>query len=58
MNPKAGPDQLRIRITSGNNGNVVFDNRYKTQGGVLELTDMDAADPETIAGGSIVIHKA
>ena len=40
-------------ITDGNNGNgVVFDNRNGLP------TDMDTADPQAIAGGSIVIHKA
>jgi len=34
------------------NGNVVFDNKNGTP------TDMDMADPQNIAGGSIVIHKA
>ncbi len=58
MNPSSGPDKLRIRITNHANGNVVFDNRYKDAGNNFEPTDMDSADPETIAGGSIVIHKA
>jgi hypothetical protein len=48
-----GPDKFRIRITDNNNSNaVVFDNKYGT------ATDMDNADPQAIAGGSIVIHKA
>jgi hypothetical protein len=48
-----GVDKFRIRITDNNNSNrVVFDNRN----GVA--TDMDTADPQAIAGGSIVIHKA
>jgi len=47
-----GVDKFRIRITKTNNGNVVFDNRNGTP------TDMDTADPQAIAGGSIVIHKA
>ena len=48
-----GVDKFRIRITDDNNSNaVVFDNRYGT------LTDIDTADPQSIAGGSIVIHKA
>jgi hypothetical protein len=47
-----GDDRFRIRITAGNNGNaVVFDNRNGAP------TDMDLATPQTIAGGSIVIHK-
>jgi hypothetical protein len=48
-----GVDKFRIRITLHSNGNVVFDNRI-TNGN----TDMDTADPQAIAGGSIVIHKA
>jgi hypothetical protein len=47
-----GADMFRIRITKTNNGNVVFDNRNG------KPTDMDTADPQVIAGGSIVIHKA
>jgi hypothetical protein len=48
-----GADKFRIVITDKNHGNgVVFDNRN------LQPTDMDGADPQTIAGGSIVIHKA
>jgi len=47
-----GTDRFRIRITKTNNGNVVFDNKNGTP------TDMDTADPQNIAGGSIVIHKA
>jgi len=48
-----GVDKFRIRITDDNNSNaVVFDNRYGTP------TDIDTADPQAIAGGSIVIHKA
>ncbi len=46
-------DKFRIRITRTNGGNVVFDNRI-TNGN----TDIDTADPQAIAGGSIVIHKA
>ena len=47
-----GVDKFRIRITAGNNGNaVVFDNRNGS------ATDMDLANPQIIAGGSIVIHK-
>jgi hypothetical protein len=47
-----GVDKFRIRITKTNGGNVVFDNRNGVP------TDMDTADPQAIAGGSIVIHKA
>jgi hypothetical protein len=46
-------DEFRIRITDDNNSNaVVFDNRMG------QPTDMDAASPQLISGGSIVIHKA
>jgi hypothetical protein len=48
-----GVDKFRIQITDDNNHNaVVFDNRNGTP------IDIDAADPQAIAGGSIVIHKA
>jgi PKD domain len=47
-----GVDKFRIVITDGNHGNgVVFDNRNGLP------ADMDTADPQAIAGGSIVIHK-
>jgi uncharacterized repeat protein (TIGR01451 family) len=47
------PDRFRIVITDRNHGNgVVFDNRNGSP------TDIDTANPETISGGSIVIHKA
>src|SRR5439155_10425929 len=50
MSP-VGPDKFRIRITDNNNSNaVVFDNKYGTP------ADIDSADPQAIAGGSIVIH--
>jgi hypothetical protein len=39
--------------TLHNNGNVTFDNRITNAN-----TDMDTAYPQTIAGGSIVIHRA
>jgi hypothetical protein len=47
-----GADKFRIRITKTNGGNVVFDNKNGAP------IDMDTADPQAIAGGSIVIHKA
>jgi len=48
-----GTDKFRIVITDRNHGNgVVFDNRMGA------MADMDSADPQAIAGGSIVIHKA
>ncbi|HET7027345.1 MAG TPA: hypothetical protein VFI28_06615, partial [Candidatus Limnocylindrales bacterium] len=47
-----GLDKFRIKIWRSNSGNdVVFDNRM----GVSD--DVDAADPQVIASGSIVIHK-
>jgi hypothetical protein len=47
-----GVDRFRIRITDPSNSNaVIFDNRYG------QPTDMDVADPQAIASGSIVIHK-
>jgi hypothetical protein len=46
-----GTDRFRIRITKNNGGNVVFDNKNGAP------TDIDVADPQAIAGGSIVIHK-
>ncbi len=45
-----GIDKFRIKVTL--NGQVIFDNRM----GVPE--DIDLADPQAIAGGSIVIHRA
>jgi hypothetical protein len=45
-----GIDKFRIKVTR--NGQTVFDNRM----GVSE--DIDQADPQAIAGGSIVIHRA
>jgi PKD domain len=47
-----GQDKFRIKITEHSTGAVVFDNRLG------KLDDMDAADPQAISGGSIVIHKA
>ena len=44
------PDQFRIKITDAS-GNLVYDNRAGTS------DDMDAADPQDIASGSIVIHE-
>jgi hypothetical protein len=55
MSPK-GPDKFRIRITDDNNSNaVVFDNKM---GADASANNLDTADPQTISGGSIVIHKA
>ena len=50
MSP-SGFDKFRIKISDAT-GAVVFDNRL----GMSD--DIDAADPQTISGGSIVIHKA
>jgi hypothetical protein len=56
MNPTPGPDKFRIRITDDNNSNaVVFDNRITAD---ASANNLDTADPQVIAGGSIVIHKA
>jgi hypothetical protein len=45
------PDRFRIKIWDKGTSAVVYDNRV----GVSE--DIDAADPQEIAGGSIVIHR-
>jgi hypothetical protein len=45
-----GIDKFRIKITR--NGQTVFDNRMG------QPEDIDQADPQQIAGGSIVIHRA
>jgi hypothetical protein len=47
---QSGYDRFRIKITK--NGATVFDNRNGAS------MDMDAANPQNIGGGSIVIHKA
>lgn len=44
-------DKFRIRIWLTSTSTVVYDNKYGTS------TDMDAADPQALGGGSIVIHK-
>jgi len=49
MSP-SGFDKFRIKISDAT-GAVIFDNRL----GMSD--DIDAADPQTISGGSIVIHK-
>ena len=46
-----GLDRFRIKITNSSSNAVVYDNRLGAG------DDIDAADPQTIAGGSIVIHK-
>jgi hypothetical protein len=46
-----GVDKFRIKIVDKAAGTVVYDN-------VLGVSDdMDAANPQAIGGGSIVIHK-
>jgi hypothetical protein len=47
---QTGSDRFRIKITK--DGVTVFDNRNGAP------MDMDASNPQNIAGGSIVIHKA
>jgi len=49
---QSGSDRFRIVISDHATGTVVFDNR------VGSSMDMDAANPQNISGGSIVIHKA
>jgi PKD repeat protein len=49
INGGGGSDKFRIKITKG--GVTVFDNR------IASPEDMDTADPQVIASGSIVIHK-
>jgi uncharacterized protein YodC (DUF2158 family) len=51
-NGQTGYDRFRIVITDHTTGTVVFDNRNGAS------MDMDAANPQNISGGSIVIHKA
>ena len=43
------PDRFRIKITGS--GGTVYDNKFGSS------DDMDAADPQAISGGSIVVHK-
>jgi uncharacterized repeat protein (TIGR01451 family) len=45
------PDLFRIKIWKLSDGSIVFDNNY---GG---SDDIDAANPQVISGGSIVVHK-
>ena len=44
------PDKFRIKIWSTTTSAIVYDNRIGSS------EDIDAADPQAIAGGSIVIH--
>jgi hypothetical protein len=46
-----GTDRFRIKITDKNTGNIVYDNARGSS------DDIDNANPQAIAGGSIVIHK-
>jgi PKD repeat protein len=47
-----GTDKFRIKIWDKNNGNgVVYDNKMNGS------DDIDTADPQSIGGGSIIIHK-
>jgi hypothetical protein len=51
VNGGGGVDKFRIKIWSTSSGAVVFDSKMGTS------DDIDAANPQAIAGGSIVIHK-
>jgi hypothetical protein len=46
-----GVDKFRIKIMDNNGGGVVYDNSPGSS------DDINAANPQAIAGGSIVIHK-
>ncbi|MFN2625842.1 MAG: PKD domain-containing protein, partial [Mycobacteriales bacterium] len=46
-----GVDKFRIKITRSSTGETVYDNVRGASG------DIDAASPQAIGGGSIVIHK-
>ncbi|MBI2852872.1 MAG: hypothetical protein HYX84_07215 [Chloroflexi bacterium] len=45
-----GADKFRIKIWNISSGEVVYDNAYESS------EDIDSANPQTIGGGSIVIH--
>jgi hypothetical protein len=45
------PDKFRIKIWKLSDNSVVYDNKFGTS------DDIDAADPQAIASGSIVVHK-
>jgi PKD domain len=47
----SAPDRFRIKIWNKATSAVVYDNRIGTS------EDIDTADPQEIAGGSIVIHR-
>jgi hypothetical protein len=52
INGGGGVDKFRIQIWDKNHGNgVVYDNSPGAS------SDIDSANPEALAGGSIVIHK-
>ena len=46
------PDRFRIKIWDKTTNAIVYDNRIGTS------EDIDAANPQEINGGSIVIHRA
>jgi PKD repeat protein len=46
-----GVDKFRIKVWRTSTGSVVFDSKMGTS------DDIDAANPQGIAGGSVVIHK-
>ena len=48
---KTGPDKFRIKVWRLSDGGTVYDNKMGAS------TDLDAADPQAIGGGAIVIHK-
>jgi hypothetical protein len=47
-----GVDKFRIKITKRSTGAVVYDNSLGSS------DDMDAANPQALSGGSIVVHAA
>jgi len=51
INGGGGIDKFRIKIVDKTTDSAVYDNVIGTS------ENIDAANPQTIAGGSIVIHK-
>jgi PKD repeat protein len=49
---KTGVDRLRMKVWQTSTGRVIYDNNVAGAG-----DDLDAADPQTISGGSIVIQR-
>jgi hypothetical protein len=49
-NGGGGVDKFRIKIWKLNDGSTVYDNNYGAS------DDVDSANPQAIAGGSIVVH--